>query len=91
METSTRNWVAPNGHKVTVTWDANITSRSTHNGRSDYYSRTSYKCECGKQMAYSRSPLKAHMDDHDRIWFDPTTPEFIERQKRIAEALGVAV
>jgi hypothetical protein len=79
-----REWVAPNGHRVTVHIDSNTNSRATWGERHAYYVRTTYKCECGKQMTYTRSPLKAHMNDHDGVWMNPSDPEVIARRAMLA-------
>lgn len=79
-----RQWVAPNGHVVTIKTRQNITSRSTWSARNAAFAEVNYICECGRTKRNQGSPKKAELQNHDN-WF---TPEQIAHiQKMIMEGM----
>jgi hypothetical protein len=65
-----RQWVASNGHVVTVLTRQNITSRTTWSSRNAAFAEVNYICECGRTKRNQGSPKKAELENHDN-WFTP--------------------
>ena len=61
-----RVWIAPNGHKVDVFTDQNITGRSTWAERNNAFAVAHFNCECGRSMMVHGQPRKAQMNGHDQ-------------------------
>lgn len=65
VETTVRDWVTPNGHKVTVTTRKSINT-NTIMSRLNRFHTTHYKCECGKKFSvYNKGAKKVELANHD--------------------------
>lgn len=71
--TTTREWIAANGHKVTVI-SKNSRKDGTILGNLNYTSTTRYICECGKEQYAYFTARKATLDSHDS-WMTPAEAE----------------
>lgn len=71
--TTTREWIAANGHKVTVI-SKNSRKDGTILSNINHTSTTRYICECGKEHFAYFTARKATLDSHDS-WLTPAEQE----------------
>jgi hypothetical protein len=86
--TTISEWIAPNGHKVTATYERRaLNNKGSYGARDAFYVKTIYVCECGKMHWNNKRATKAELANHDAYWYTQAESEALIARMR--ESIGL--